>query len=69
MHRGQPTCGRFAGHAFAWRDVAAFPQKAGLRDRDELDAVRSELIECRGGGPEHRQQEDGLLLARTAAYS
>ncbi|MER8014910.1 hypothetical protein ACIQ7S_16185 [Streptomyces griseoluteus] len=44
---------RVVGHAFAVRDVAAFLQEAGLPDWDELDVVRSGLIEWRGGGPEH----------------
>ncbi|MGW0682906.1 hypothetical protein ACWD2L_06030 [Streptomyces sp. NPDC002754] len=40
------------GMAYSVRDVAAFMQEAGLQGWDEMDVVRSELIEWRGGGPE-----------------
>ncbi|MER8030677.1 hypothetical protein ABTZ78_17160 [Streptomyces bauhiniae] len=43
---------QFVGRAFALRDLVAFMQEAGLHDWDELDVVRSDLIEWRGGGPE-----------------
>ena len=44
--------GEILGRAFSVRDVAAFMQTAGLHDWNEMDVVRSELIEWRGGGPE-----------------
>ncbi|MET9735746.1 hypothetical protein ABZZ79_35495 [Streptomyces sp. NPDC006458] len=44
--------GRFVGIAYGVLDVAAFLQEAGLQDWDEMDVVRSELIEWRGGGPD-----------------
>ncbi|MCF2130149.1 hypothetical protein L1I79_27505 [Strepomyces sp. STD 3.1] len=44
--------GRFVGLAYGTRDVAAFVQEAGLQDWDDLEVVRSELIEWRGGGPD-----------------
>ncbi|MGW3913167.1 hypothetical protein ACWEBX_16870 [Streptomyces sp. NPDC005070] len=44
--------GVILGRAFSVRDVAAFMQTAGLQDWGEMDVVRSELIEWRGGGPE-----------------
>lgn len=44
--------GQIAGRAYSVRDIAAFCQTAGLQDWDEMDVVRSGLIEWRGGGPE-----------------
>lgn len=44
--------GEILGRAFSTRDVAAFMQQAGLQEWDEMDVVRSALIEWRGGGPE-----------------
>ncbi|MER6345033.1 hypothetical protein ACWC10_06350 [Streptomyces sp. NPDC001595] len=44
--------GRFVGIAYSVLDVTAFMQEAGLQDWDEMDVVRSALIEWRGGGPE-----------------
>ncbi|PZT70163.1 hypothetical protein DN402_31585 [Streptomyces sp. SW4] len=44
--------GMIKGRAYSTRDVAAFCQEAGLQGWDEMDVVRSELIEWRGGGPE-----------------
>ncbi|QCX81081.1 hypothetical protein C9F11_37490 [Streptomyces sp. YIM 121038] len=44
--------GTILGRAYGVRDVAAFMQEAGLQDFDEMDVVRSALIEWRGGGPE-----------------
>lgn len=44
--------GQISGRAYSVRDVAAFMQDAGLQGFDEMDAVRSPLIEWRGGGPE-----------------
>ncbi|MGW1888615.1 hypothetical protein [Streptomyces sp. NPDC001970] len=38
--------------AYSVRDVAALLQTAGLQDFDEMDVVRSDLIEWRGGGPD-----------------
>ncbi|MFE6284375.1 hypothetical protein [Streptomyces sp. NPDC057877] len=43
---------KILGLAYSIRDVAAFLQEAGLQDWDEMDVVRSALIEWRGGGPE-----------------
>jgi len=42
----------FAGIAYSLVDIAAFLQEAGLQDWDEMDVVRSALIEWRGGGPD-----------------
>ncbi|MFE2700984.1 hypothetical protein ACFXI6_12230 [Streptomyces mirabilis] len=42
----------FVGMAYGVLDVAAFMQEAGLQDWDEMDVVRSGLIEWRGGGPD-----------------
>ncbi|RSR98049.1 hypothetical protein EF913_28375 [Streptomyces sp. WAC04189] len=44
--------GRFVGIAYGTTDIAAFVQEAGLQGWDEMDVVRSDLIEWRGGGPE-----------------
>lgn len=44
--------GQIAGRAYSVQDVAAFMQEAGLQSFDEMDVVRSALIEWRGGGPE-----------------
>ncbi|MFH8610976.1 hypothetical protein ACH4D5_26220 [Streptomyces sp. NPDC018029] len=44
--------GQISGRAYSARDVAAFLQEAGLQDYDEMDVVRSSLIEWRGGGPD-----------------
>ena len=44
--------GSIRGRAFSTRDVAAFMQEAGLQEFDEMDVVRSLLIEWRGGGPD-----------------
>ncbi|MER7057637.1 hypothetical protein [Streptomyces sp. NPDC000351] len=44
--------GQISGRAFSARDVAAFMQTAGLHEFDEMDVVRSLLIDWRGGGPE-----------------
>jgi hypothetical protein len=40
------------GRAFSVQDVARFMQEAGLQEFDEMDVVRSALIEWRGGGPD-----------------
>ncbi len=40
------------GRAYGVQDVARFLQEAGLQDWDELDVVRSTLVEWRGGGPD-----------------
>ncbi|MBQ0827697.1 hypothetical protein [Streptomyces tagetis] len=40
------------GLAHGVRDVAAFLQQAGLQGFDEMDVVRTDLIEWRGGGPD-----------------
>ncbi|CAL9639179.1 hypothetical protein [Streptomyces sp. enrichment culture] len=44
--------GRYVGIAYGLLDVVAFVQEAGLQDWDELDVVRSSLVEWQGGGPE-----------------
>ncbi|MFE0808188.1 hypothetical protein ACFW34_11980 [Streptomyces sp. NPDC058848] len=44
--------GTILGLAYSVGDVAAFLQEAGLQGWDEMDVVRSSLIEWRGGGPE-----------------
>ncbi|MFF5984407.1 hypothetical protein ACFY78_36750 [Streptomyces olindensis] len=44
--------GAIVGRAFSMQDVAAFMQEAGLQQFDEMDVVRSSLIEWRGGGPD-----------------
>lgn len=44
--------GQISGRAYSVRDIAAFIQDAGLQEYDEMDVVRSALIEWRGGGPE-----------------
>ncbi|NED73351.1 hypothetical protein G3I51_13560 [Streptomyces sp. SID9944] len=44
--------GTILGLAYSVIDVARFMQEAGLQDWDEMDVVRSDLIEWRGGGPE-----------------
>ncbi|MFB6771129.1 hypothetical protein [Streptomyces sp. NPDC056337] len=44
--------GTILGRAFSTQDVARFMQEAGLHDFDEMDVVRSSLIDWRGGGPD-----------------
>ncbi|WP_031039854.1 hypothetical protein [Streptomyces sp. NRRL F-5650] len=44
--------GEILGRAFGVQDVARFMQEAGLQDWDEMDVVRSGLIDWRGGGPD-----------------
>lgn len=44
--------GTILGRAYSVRDIAAFMQEAGLQEFDEMDVVRSALIEWRGGGPD-----------------
>jgi hypothetical protein len=44
--------GKILGRAYSARDIAAFMQEAGLQEFDEMDVVRSALIEWRGGGPD-----------------
>jgi hypothetical protein len=44
--------GVILGRAFSVRDVAALLQTAGLAGWDEMDVVRTDMIEWRGGGPE-----------------
>ncbi|MEU7399983.1 hypothetical protein [Streptomyces sp. NPDC044948] len=44
--------GTVLGLARSVQDVAAFMQQAGLQSFDEMDVVRSALIEWRGGGPD-----------------
>ncbi|WP_122614499.1 hypothetical protein [Streptomyces sp. Tu 4128] len=42
--------GEILGRAFGVQDVARFMQEAGLQEWDEMDVVRSDLIDWRGGG-------------------
>ncbi|MFF8659445.1 hypothetical protein [Streptomyces huasconensis] len=42
--------GTILGRAYSVQDVARFLQEAGLQEYDEMDVVRSSLIEWRGGG-------------------
>ncbi|MFF0139695.1 hypothetical protein ACFYRN_24980 [Streptomyces sp. NPDC005227] len=44
--------GAILGLAYSVRDIVAFLQEAGLQDADEMDVVRSSMIEWRGGGPD-----------------
>ncbi|WP_246341645.1 hypothetical protein [Streptomyces physcomitrii] len=44
--------GTILGRAHSVQDVARFMQEAGLQDWDEMDVVRSTLIQWRGGGPD-----------------
>ncbi|OLZ74320.1 hypothetical protein AV521_01140 [Streptomyces sp. IMTB 2501] len=44
--------GETLGTAFGLHDLAAFLQRAGLEDVDELDVAESPVIEWHGGGPE-----------------
>lgn len=44
--------GTILGLAYSVQDVAALLQEAGLQGWDEMDVVRSALIDWRGGGPE-----------------
>ncbi|MFE1205669.1 hypothetical protein ACFW5V_28695 [Streptomyces sp. NPDC058762] len=44
--------GTILGLAYSARDAAAFLQEAGLQSFDEMDVVRTGLIEWRGGGPD-----------------
>jgi hypothetical protein len=44
--------GAIVGRAFSVLDVARYLQEAGLQEADEMDVVRSLLIEWRGGGPD-----------------
>ncbi|MET9142416.1 hypothetical protein [Streptomyces sp. NPDC004042] len=44
--------GTILGLAYGIQDVARFMQEAGLQEFDEMDVVRSGLIEWRGGGPD-----------------
>ncbi|MFF8656793.1 hypothetical protein [Streptomyces huasconensis] len=44
--------GTILGLAYSVKDVAAFLQEAGLQDWDEMDVVRSGMIEWRGSGPD-----------------
>ncbi|MFD7465190.1 hypothetical protein [Streptomyces tendae] len=48
--------GRFVGIAYSTTDIAAFIQEAGLQSFDDMDVVRSDGIEWRGGGPDDWQQ-------------
>lgn len=44
--------GTILGRAFRLWDVVAFLQEAGLQDFDEMDVVRADWIDWRGGGPD-----------------
>ncbi|MEU9033812.1 MULTISPECIES: hypothetical protein [unclassified Streptomyces] len=60
VHPPSPTGGRrvrvdgqILGLAFNLADLVEFLRRAGLEGLDEVAVARSELIEWRGGGPEH----------------
>ncbi|KUF18440.1 hypothetical protein [Streptomyces silvensis] len=44
--------GTILGLAYSVLDVVALLQEAGLQGWDEMDVVRSQMIEWRGGGSE-----------------
>ncbi|MFD5711529.1 hypothetical protein ACFWHW_14220 [Streptomyces pharetrae] len=44
--------GIILGLAYSVQDIARLMQEAGLHHWDEMDVVRSALIEWRGGGPD-----------------
>ncbi|GGS46270.1 hypothetical protein AB0E75_04420 [Streptomyces griseoviridis] len=44
--------GEILGRAYSVTDVARFLQEAGLQGWDEMDVVRSLMIDWRGGGPD-----------------
>jgi hypothetical protein len=44
--------GTILGRAYSVQDVARLLQEAGLQSFDEMDVVRSSLIDWRGGGPD-----------------
>ncbi|MFF7452131.1 MULTISPECIES: hypothetical protein [unclassified Streptomyces] len=44
--------GTILGRAYSTQDIARFMQEAGLQEFDEMDVVRTTLIEWRGGGPD-----------------
>ncbi|MFE5258254.1 hypothetical protein [Streptomyces coelicoflavus] len=44
--------GHFVGLAYGATDIARFMQEAGLQGWDDMDVVRSDLIDWRGGGPD-----------------
>jgi hypothetical protein len=44
--------GTILGRATDLRDLTEYLRRAGLEGIDDLDVVRSPLIEWRGGGPE-----------------
>lgn len=70
--------GTILGRAYGVQDIARFMQAAGLHDWDEMDVVRSPLIDWRGSGPDdwmYGQAVSGseraatvasMLIARTA---
>lgn len=43
--------GTILGLAYRVQDIAALLQTAGLQEWDEMDVVRSALIDWRGSGP------------------
>jgi hypothetical protein len=51
--------GTILGLAYSAQDVARFMQEAGLQEFDEMDVVRTDLIEWRGGGPDVWDPERG----------
>ncbi|WP_323136369.1 hypothetical protein [Streptomyces sp. NBC_01446] len=65
--------GSILGRAFTVRDVVAFMQEAGLQEWDEIDVVRTSLIDRRGGGPDHadeaRDSDAGVRGACDSANS
>jgi hypothetical protein len=44
--------GTILGRAYSVQDVARLLQEVGLQSFDEMDVVRSGLIDWRGGGPD-----------------
>ncbi|WP_409468415.1 hypothetical protein [Streptomyces sp. HC307] len=44
--------GEILGRAYSVQDIAALFQLSGLQGFDEMDVVRADGIEWRGGGPD-----------------
>lgn len=44
--------GTILGTAYSLQDLVALLQTAGLQDWDDVEVVRSGLVEWRGGGPD-----------------
>ncbi|MFE2384477.1 hypothetical protein [Streptomyces misionensis] len=43
--------GEISGRAFDFGDVVEFLRRAGLEGVDDLDVIRADWIQWRGGGP------------------